>query len=190
MQRRTVPNCRTWWPTGPAAGCSCHTPPACSWVPGPCGRNCGPGGANGRHRDGRAEAGGQGGSSSGAARPAGRLGLPTLAGLLVFAVLVLTAMCWILGSDARSDRVARVLRACRSGTASTPDSVSSPAMTGSGPRRTPVPVAWASDRPAAPGAPAAPSSRPGSPGRAMQGRARGPAPRYPGAVRDRDRWRS
>jgi hypothetical protein len=59
-----------------------------------------------------------------------RLGLPALAGLLAFAALVLATVCWILSSDARSDRVTRVLQACRSGTARTPDAVSSPAMAG------------------------------------------------------------
>jgi hypothetical protein len=64
-----------------------------------------------------------------------RLGLPALVGLLAFAVLVLVAVCWILSSDARSDRVTQVLQAYRSRTANFPDTVSSPAMTGSASRR-------------------------------------------------------
>jgi len=63
-----------------------------------------------------------------------RLGLPALAGLLAFALLVLAAVCWILNSDDRSGRLARVLQACRSGTAAAPTAALPPAVLGSQPR--------------------------------------------------------
>ncbi len=62
-----------------------------------------------------------------------RLGLPALAGTLAFAVLVLAAVCWLLGSDDRTDRAARLLQAWRAGTAST--SGTAPALPGPPPRR-------------------------------------------------------
>jgi hypothetical protein len=58
-----------------------------------------------------------------------RLGLPALAALVFLAVLVTGVACWVFGSDARADRVSRVLLAWRgnascltSGSAATPDS--------------------------------------------------------------------
>ena len=42
-----------------------------------------------------------------------RLGLPALLGTLGLAVLVLAAVCWVLESDARCERVAKVLGAWR-----------------------------------------------------------------------------
>jgi hypothetical protein len=54
-----------------------------------------------------------------------RLGLPALVGLLTFAVLVLGTVCWVLGSDARCERLARVLQAWRAGAGSRPSAVSS-----------------------------------------------------------------
>ena len=42
-----------------------------------------------------------------------RLGLPALIAICALAVLVLTAGCWILGSDDRADRAAKVLGAWR-----------------------------------------------------------------------------
>ena len=42
-----------------------------------------------------------------------RLGLPALGGLVLLAVIVLGAACWVICSDARTDRVSRVLLAWR-----------------------------------------------------------------------------
>jgi hypothetical protein len=42
-----------------------------------------------------------------------RLGLPALAGVIGLAVLVLAAVCWVLASDARCERVAKMLGAWR-----------------------------------------------------------------------------
>ncbi len=47
-----------------------------------------------------------------------RSGLPALIALAVLAVLVLAAVCWVIGSDERCDRVARVLGAWRGAPAS------------------------------------------------------------------------
>ena len=47
-----------------------------------------------------------------------RLGLPALIAVAVLAVLVLAAMCWVIGSDERCDRVARVLGVWRGAPAS------------------------------------------------------------------------
>lgn len=47
-----------------------------------------------------------------------RLGLPALVGVLGLAALVLAAGCWVLASDARCERVAKVLGAWRGTTAS------------------------------------------------------------------------
>lgn len=42
-----------------------------------------------------------------------RLGMPVLAALFSLAVLVLGVICWIIGSQERSDRVARMMLARR-----------------------------------------------------------------------------
>ena len=42
-----------------------------------------------------------------------RLGVPALIGAFGLAVLVLAAACWVLASDARCERAAKVLGACR-----------------------------------------------------------------------------
>jgi hypothetical protein len=42
-----------------------------------------------------------------------RLGLPALLAVCGLAVLVLTLACWVLGSDARCERAAKILRAWR-----------------------------------------------------------------------------
>jgi hypothetical protein len=42
-----------------------------------------------------------------------RLGLPALTGLILLAVIVLGAVCWVIRSDARTDRVSRMLLAWR-----------------------------------------------------------------------------
>ena len=42
-----------------------------------------------------------------------RLGLPALAAAVFLAVLVLGAACWVIGSDGQTDRVNRMLLACR-----------------------------------------------------------------------------
>ncbi|MGP0022966.1 MAG: hypothetical protein ACLPKE_06315 [Streptosporangiaceae bacterium] len=47
-----------------------------------------------------------------------RLGLPALIAVAVLAVLVLAAICWIIDSDERCSRVARVLGAWRGAPAS------------------------------------------------------------------------
>lgn len=62
-----------------------------------------------------------------------RLGLPALVGTLVFAVLMLAAVCWLLGSDDRTARAACLLQAWRAGAASTPGTAS--ALPGPPPRR-------------------------------------------------------
>jgi len=48
-----------------------------------------------------------------------RLGLPTLAAALGLAVMVLIVVCWVLASDARCERMSKILRAWR-GTATHP----------------------------------------------------------------------
>ena len=48
-----------------------------------------------------------------------RLGVPALIAMSALAVLVLTAVCWVIGSDPRCERVTRLLLAWR-GTASSP----------------------------------------------------------------------
>ena len=47
-----------------------------------------------------------------------RLGLPALGALVFLAVLVAGVTCWLLGSDARAARVARVLLAWKGSSAS------------------------------------------------------------------------
>jgi hypothetical protein len=68
------------------------------------------------------------------------LGLPALGTLVFLAVLAAGVTCWVLGSDARADRVSRVLRAWRGATGD-PDPVGAapviPAAPGS--RRSPKP---------------------------------------------------
>ncbi len=42
-----------------------------------------------------------------------RLGMPALAAAVVLAVLVLGVTCWVINSDSRTDRVNRMMLACR-----------------------------------------------------------------------------
>jgi hypothetical protein len=57
-----------------------------------------------------------------------RLGLPALGALVFLAVLTAGVTCWLLGSDARADRVSRVLLAWRGNPGSPP--ADSPAANG------------------------------------------------------------
>jgi hypothetical protein len=49
-----------------------------------------------------------------------RLGLPALGALVFLAVLVLLAACWVIGSQARTDRVSQILLARRGTIAAQP----------------------------------------------------------------------
>lgn len=71
---------------------------------------------------------------------AARLGLPALAALVFLAVLVIGVACWVFGSDARADRVSRVLLAWR-GDASclVPGGIAAPGPPVRRPRRWPWP---------------------------------------------------
>jgi hypothetical protein len=68
-----------------------------------------------------------------------RLGLPALAALVLFGVLVLAVTCWILNSANRSGRVARIMLA-RQGNASslTPEPATRPVPTSPPRRRRPA----------------------------------------------------
>jgi hypothetical protein len=42
-----------------------------------------------------------------------QLGLPALAGVIFLAILMMGVICWVIGSDARTDRVTRMMLARR-----------------------------------------------------------------------------
>ena len=65
-----------------------------------------------------------------------RLGLPALGGVVFLAVLAAGVTCWLLGSDARANRVIRVLLAWKGNPASLPaDSPAAPVPLAPRPRR-------------------------------------------------------
>ena len=67
-----------------------------------------------------------------------RLGLPALGTLIFLAVLAAGVTCWLLGSDARADRVSRVLLAWKSDRSGLPvGSPAGPALPAPRPRRRP-----------------------------------------------------
>jgi hypothetical protein len=55
-----------------------------------------------------------------------RLGLPALIAVVVLAALVLATGWWILASDRRAARLARILRACHRPLAPAPSAAASP----------------------------------------------------------------
>jgi hypothetical protein len=65
-----------------------------------------------------------------------RLGLPALGAVIFLAVLAAGVTCWLLGSDARANRVAQVLLAWRSNPGRQPaDSGTTPPLPATRPQR-------------------------------------------------------
>lgn len=58
------------------------------------------------------------------------LGLPALGALVLLAVLILAMACWVIGSQARTDRVSQILLARRGTLATQPAPAVPPARTG------------------------------------------------------------